>query len=147
LPGANYPAVRPAGVAVAIKPRVAQHGKVLGVMWLVYSVLHLLPGLFLIAFFHGMRDLLPADVPDFVPGILQMVGLGLSAVSILGVIAGWGILSWKPWARMLTIVLGILHLINIPLGTGLGVYTLWVLLPAESEVEYRQQAELAASYS
>jgi hypothetical protein len=33
-----------------------------------------------------------------------------------------------------------LNLINFPLGSALGIYTLWVLLPAESEREYNQHA-------
>jgi len=34
-------------------------------------------------------------------------------------------------------------LINAPFGTALGIYTLWVLLPAQSEEEYEKY--LAAS--
>jgi len=30
--------------------------------------------------------------------------------------------------------------LNVPLGTALGIYTLWVLLPAKSEQEYRELA-------
>ncbi len=42
-----------------------------------------------------------------------------------------------PWARVLTLVLAFFVLfINIPLGTAVGVYTMWVLLPGESEHEY-----------
>jgi hypothetical protein len=29
---------------------------------------------------------------------------------------------------------------NVPFGTALGIYTLWVLLPAESDVEYEKEA-------
>jgi hypothetical protein len=39
---------------------------------------------------------------------------------------------------MLVIVLGVISLIEVPFGTALGIYTLWVLLPAQSEAEYRQ---------
>jgi hypothetical protein len=28
-------------------------------------------------------------------------------------------------------------LLNVPLGTALGIYTLWVLLPAQSDEEYK----------
>jgi hypothetical protein len=43
----------------------------------------------------------------------------------------------EPWARVLTLVLAFLVLfINIPVGTAVGVYTMWVLLPHESEREY-----------
>ena len=45
---------------------------------------------------------------------------------------------------MLSIVIGILHLLNFPLGTALGIYTLWVLLPGESEQQYRHQSTVAA---
>jgi hypothetical protein len=44
---------------------------------------------------------------------------------------------------MLAIVLGCFHLLNPPFGTALGIYTLWVLLPAASEQEYRQIARAA----
>ena len=36
-------------------------------------------------------------------------------------------------------IMAFLALLNVPFGTGLGVYTLWVLLPAESEKQYMQQ--------
>jgi hypothetical protein len=41
---------------------------------------------------------------------------------------------------MLAIVTGVFNLIDIPFGTALGIYTLWVLLPTESEREYREAA-------
>jgi hypothetical protein len=34
---------------------------------------------------------------------------------------------------------------NIPFGTALGVYTMWVLLPADSEQEYETLAEARAA--
>jgi hypothetical protein len=44
---------------------------------------------------------------------------------------------------MLAIVMGCLNLIHIPFGTALGIYTLWVLLPAQSEREYRNVSQAA----
>jgi len=40
------------------------------------------------------------------------------------------------WARILAIVMAFIALFNVPFGTAIGVYTLWVLLPRESEREY-----------
>jgi hypothetical protein len=34
-------------------------------------------------------------------------------------------------------------LLRIPVGTALGIYTLWVLLPAQSDEEYRALAQAA----
>ena len=44
------------------------------------------------------------------------------------------------WARILAIILAFLSLIHVPFGTALGIYTLWVLLPASSEQEYQRIA-------
>ena len=43
----------------------------------------------------------------------------------------------QPWARIVAIILGVLALFHFPLGTALGVYTLWVLLADEHGDEYR----------
>ena len=54
-----------------------------------------------------------------------------------GFFAGWGLLQRESWARILALVVGFLALLNVPLGTALGIYTLWVLLPGQSDQEYR----------
>jgi hypothetical protein len=56
----------------------------------------------------------------------------LGIISIPGIIAGVGLLKSKPWARILAIVVACLDLFNIPFGTALGVYTLYVLMNEEA---------------
>jgi hypothetical protein len=60
----------------------------------------------------------------------------LGVMAALQLLAGWGLLQRKPWARILTIVLGVISLIRFPLGTALGVYTLWVLLSKEGAAQF-----------
>ena len=58
---------------------------------------------------------------------------------MFGFIAGWGLLNRQGWARSLAIVMGVISMFfNIPFGTALGVYTLWVLLPLQSKEEYER---------
>ena len=64
------------------------------------------------------------------------VSLLLGGASVLHVVAGWGLLARAPWARILTIVLGVIALIRFPLGTILGVYTLWVLLSKDGAAQF-----------
>jgi hypothetical protein len=124
--------------------RIGGHIRMLGILWLAISVFRLLPGLFLMSMFrHGGATFLPPDVPFFVHGLLRLVGVALLFGGVVGIIAGWGLLERQPWARMLSIVLGCFNLIDMPFGTALGIYTLWVLLPAKSEEEYRQIARAA----
>jgi hypothetical protein len=62
------------------------------------------------------------------------VGLLMAALGIPGLLAGYGLLTRKPWARVLAMVVGILGLLNFPVGTAIGIYTFWVLTqPAASE--------------
>jgi hypothetical protein len=126
-----------------VQNRIAGHVRLLGILWLALSAFHVIPGLILLSLFdHGMW-FAPLAVPGFVHGILAMVGWMLLAGSILGLVTGWGLLQREPWARTLAIVMACFHMVNMPFGTALGIYTLWVLLPAASEQEYRSVARTA----
>jgi hypothetical protein len=106
-----------------------------------------LPGVFLMGFAPTLVNTFAPDVPGFVLALLPAAGVFMTALGAVGFFAGWGLLERAPWARMLTIVLGCFALLHMPLGTALGIYTLWVLLPAESEREYRQGPGLASAYT
>jgi hypothetical protein len=54
----------------------------------------------------------------------------LGLPSILG---GWGLMRYRPWSRILMIVVSAFHLFHVPLGTALGIYGLWVLLSPETQ--------------
>ena len=56
----------------------------------------------------------------------------LGVVSIPGLVAGIGLLKFRPWSRILAIVVACLDLFHIPFGTALGVYTLYVLMNDEA---------------
>jgi len=60
-----------------------------------------------------------------VPGLLV-------AFSVPGIIGGIGVLRLKSWARYLVLVLSVLDLLNIPIGTALGIYSIWVLANDET---------------
>jgi hypothetical protein len=121
--------------------RIAGHVRLLGILWLAISALRLIPGLFLVAL--GGARLFPSDVPPFVHAVLPAIGMVFLICAGLGIATGCGLLTRQPWARMLGIIFGAFSLIDIPFGTAIGVYTLWVLLPAESEQEYRTMSQAA----
>jgi ABC-type glycerol-3-phosphate transport system permease component len=52
------------------------------------------------------------------------------------VLTGYALLTRQPWGRVLAIIFAIFALIHFPLGTALGIYTLWVLAPRYSGDEY-----------
>jgi hypothetical protein len=69
--------------------------------------------------------------------VLSIVGFVVFAVlfliSIPALIGGIGLLKRRNWARVLLMIISAVNLINVPFGTALGVYTLWVLLQEETQ--------------
>ncbi len=53
-------------------------------------------------------------------------------LGVLAIIGGWGLYCKKNWGRILVLIIAIICLVKFPLGTALGIYTLWVLLKPES---------------
>ena len=118
------------------------HVKVLAAFHLVFGVLGLIVALAVLLIFGGAAGVVGVAAVEE-PGawiampILGIVGSALLLVvltlSIPGIIAGLGLLKFRPWARILAIVLNVVGLINFPFGTVLGLYGLWVLLSRETE--------------
>jgi len=120
--------------------RVEAHVRMLGMFWLAYSAFRLAGGWFFSRFFSHWGMFWNPNIPFFVPGLVRGLGMVLMASGVLGILAGWGLLDRQPWARVLAIVLGFFALLHFGIGTVLGIYTLWVLLPAESAQEYDRTA-------
>jgi hypothetical protein len=114
------------------------HVKVLGVLHIVFSIFGMLIGLGIFVFFGGLAGVAQMDGdPEAVMALPILGGIGalvlifMLAISIPGLIGGIGLLYLKSWSRILMIVVSILSLINIPLGTLVGIYGLWVLFSAD----------------
>ena len=115
--------------------RVEGHVRLLGILWLAYGALHLSPGLAVWAFFR--RGFLPDTVPPFVFHFFPWISGLLILTGAAAVLVGIALLLRQTWARMAAIVVGALNLTSLPFGTALEIYTLWALLPARNEQEYR----------
>jgi len=90
-------------------------------------------GIFVFTFFAGIG--LASGDPEAIP-ILAMVGtsaaLFLISLSVPGFLAGYGLLQRRPWARVLAIVVGFLQIVNFPIGTAIGAYTIWILFDEQA---------------
>jgi hypothetical protein len=122
--------------------RVEGHARMLGMFWLAYSMLRLAGGWLASRFFNRWGFFWNPDFPFFLPHLMRGIGMILMCTGVLGILAGWGLIERQPWARTLAIVLGFFALFHFGIGTALGIYTLWVLLPAESAVEYQRTARV-----
>ncbi|HUJ13379.1 MAG TPA: hypothetical protein VL284_06250 [Thermoanaerobaculia bacterium] len=118
-----------------------QHVRTLGWLYIIYGgILDVLAiVLFLIL---GGAGALSGDRQAFF--VTSAVGIGVGAIllviSIPGIIAGIGLLKFQQWARVLALVLAVLHVLSFPLGTALAVYAFWVLLNAQTTPLFERPA-------
>ena len=123
--------------------RVQEHVRLLALLWMAYSALNVVGGVLMIVVAHtifGRMGGPPAEVTVWLRPLITAVGALVLVKAAAGFFAGWGLLQRESWARILALIVGFIALLNIPLGTALGIYTLWVLLPAQSDQEYQALA-------
>jgi hypothetical protein len=112
------------------------HVPVVGWLLIVGNATLLLVGVFVFLLLTGIGIGSGDRQATAILGIVgTTVGLLLIALAIPGLVAGAGLLARKAWARILAIVVGILGLVNFPIGTAIGIYTLWVLMQ-DAATEY-----------
>lgn len=123
-----------------------QHVKIIAWLYIAHGIIYVLLGI-------GVAGLLGAagkyfdkfdpggEMPMVAGPILQMLGGMLAIVAVLisipRLIAGVGLLSLRPWARTLTLVLATLGFVDFPIGSAIGGYAYWVLLSNEGVELFR----------
>jgi hypothetical protein len=116
------------------------HVKVLGVLHIAMSAIGLLFAILLVVVLGGAAGIVGAsgdpDAHVAIP-IIGITGTALVvftvALSLPGIVVGIGLLRFRPWARILGIVLSIFDLIWVPVGTIVGAYGLFVLFSKDAE--------------
>lgn len=125
-----------------------QHVTVLGWVYIIMNALVALTGLCITPFIFGGGLLSGESEAIVVTSIVATFVFGvMMALSLPGILAGWGLLKRKSWARILTIVLGVLNLTSFPIGTIVGVYSLWVLLQHEASDLFNGQKPAGVAYT
>ena len=117
-----------------------KHVNVIAALRIGFSILGLIIGIlvFIILYIVGntTRD---HDAQVVLPIIANVLIIFFVLMSIPGIIAGIGLFKRKEWARILTLILSVLDLVNIPLGTAIGIYSIWALVQAETVELFRKK--------
>ena len=130
------------------------HVKVLGILHVALSSLGVLAAVIVLFVFGGLAGIVgmsdrTADAAAAVPilsGIGGILFVVILAFSLPGLIGGIGLLRLAPWSRLLMIVISALDLINVPVGTAIGIYGLWVLTKPETEALMARRGYQTAAY-
>jgi len=125
---------------------MAQHVKILGILHIIYGALGVFVGLLVFLIMGGIAGVVGVTdhSPDSALAIPILGGIGglvfviLLCISLPGIIVGYGLLHFRPWSRLLALIMSALELFSIPFGTALGIYGFWVLLKPETEQLFSQ---------
>ena len=119
---------------------MAVHVKVIAILYLVFGAFGLLGALFSGLIFGALASFVGVSGEPGAPGGAAALGLFATILTILfvvlslpAVLCGIGLLKFRPWARILGIVLAVIALLKVPIGTIFGVYALVILLRRETE--------------
>ena len=132
------------------RSRVREHVRLVGILWTAYSALYVVAGVAAIVVAHTIFGRVihipngpPPEVTAWLRPLITFVGWLILAKAAVGFFAGWGLLQREEWGRTVALVMGFIALLSVPVGTALGIYTLWVLLPRQSDDEYKALAQAA----
>lgn len=116
------------------KRNMKQQVSLVGALHVGFGILGLLGALAIYLTFQFAYEFI--DEEPMVEHIITFIGNTLSLIvmfiSALGIIGGAGLFSYKPWARILVMIVSAINCLNIPIGTAKGIYSLWVLMQPET---------------
>ena len=121
-----------------------KHVTVLGILYIAFSAIGLLLATIIFTAVVGGGIISGDSEAMAITGIVgPAVALSFVLLSAPGLTGGIYLLKHRPWARILVLVLSIINLIEIPIGTALGIYTIWILFK-NGTVELFTPAQVSA---
>ena len=106
---------------------VDEHNKTLATLWFIYGAMHGLTlfGLMVL----GLLFKFASTAGDLISAFWMFISvmtfiLLLFVVALLPLLVALGFAKRRPWVKPLAIAVSIVSLINIPIGTALGIYTI-----------------------
>lgn len=143
---------KPLGAVVAgrVSTRVADHRHILGILWVIYSLFHLLgAGVLFVMGTTFIPHMITMNPPrngpplTFIPHLITFFAILVLGKGLFAAAGGIGLLQKSAWARTVALLSGFVALLDVPVGLALGIYTIWVLMSTNAETDYAKLAEQA----
>lgn len=107
---------------------VKKHIKILSISHIIFNGLCISLAVYhLIEAYLKRPDTISVAARVTILGRFAQSDIMLFLFSLLGLLGAIELLKYKHWARIIVIFTGFIQLANLPVGTILGVYTMWVL--------------------
>ena len=110
------------------------HVTVVGVLHIGAGIIGLIIGLIIfLALGWASGYVMNPDIEFLLPTLAVLIGGGIVVFSALDIAGGIGLLSYQSWARILILITSVPHLLNIPIGTAIGIYSIVILVHADTQ--------------
>jgi hypothetical protein len=86
---------------------------------------------------------IPPEVAQLIAPVSLLIGILFLLISMPSIAAGVGLIRYRSWGRVLTLVLSFLRLLEFPFGTLTAFYSFWVLLSREGKRFFNERAAQA----
>jgi O-antigen/teichoic acid export membrane protein len=114
-----------------------KHINVVAALHVGLSILGIIIGGVVFAVLYFVRDISgDPDAETVLTIVANLLIIFIVILSLPGIIAGIGLFKREEWARILTLIISVIDLFNIPLGTAVGVYSIWALVQPEVVAEF-----------
>ena len=115
-----------------------KHVRIISIIMIVSGILYLLATLLLgviglIALNNQAQTGDIAVMQAIISGIVLLFPLGF--IAVLHILTGRAFRAGTNWARISLWILAIINLGNVPVGTAIGVYAMWVLVKTREDVK------------
>jgi hypothetical protein len=111
------------------------HVKAVGIIHIAFSALGIIMALVIFSVLNIVAKI--PDLDEEAIRVLQIVGIVLPwffiVFSLPGIIGGIGLLKLQGWAKIIVLIISFLGLLNFPIGTAVGIYSIWVLFDKRTE--------------
>jgi|694.fasta_scaffold16746_10 hypothetical protein len=110
------------------------HKRVVGILYIVTGILQFIGMLLLSVLISSLIPFIADSAEEntrwvfewIVPFINIIAAIVIVLFSIPSIIGGGALLQGKSWALTLVLILGCFKLFSFPIGTAIGIYTIWV---------------------
>jgi hypothetical protein len=124
--------------------KMKKHVTAVAILQIVFGAFNLIGG-FVVGFVFKFAEQMAND--PTATQVLNIISIPLTillcffgAGMIIGAI---GLLAYKAWGKIITLIFGAIGLLSIPLGTFKGVYIIWTLVQPETNELFKKPAEVS----
>ncbi len=114
-----------------------KHVNIVAALQIGFSIFGILFALLIYSILHLVGDF--TDEPEanlFLSIVANVIATVFIIFAIPGIIGGMGLFRRKEWARILVLILSVLDLFHFPVGTAIGVYSIWALVQPDVVAEF-----------